>query len=296
VALNAGRYQKESRGMIELPELSAFRRSSPESVYDVFISYSHAKDRYVAAALQRVIQNLGKPWYKRWSLWVFRDDTSLSAAPGLRAAIERALSKSRFLILLASCEAAASPWVGKEVEYWLEHKSADTLLIALTDNELSWDTEAGDFRWSIATPLPSVLKARMSEEPKWVDLRAFRDKKSLRSQRNRRFTNLAADLAAAVHGMPREDLLTEEIRQKKRGLKLAWSMAALLLVLAATAGWQWKGAVAADRMAVEQRDVAQARLDRGLKILHHLADDGKLTADEAGWVRLTEQGSIKASN
>jgi hypothetical protein len=275
--------------MIELLGLSGFRRSSSEDVYDAFISYSHTKDRYVAAALQRVIQNLGKPWYRRRSLWVFRDDTSLSAAPGLWTAIEQALSKSRFIILLASPEAADSAWVGKEVEYWLTHKSADTLLIALTDSELSWDMGAGDFSWSVATPLPPVLKARVPEEPKWVDLRAFRDKKNLRSQRTRKFTSLVADLAAAIHGMPKEDLLTEEIRQKKWGLRLAWSMVAVLLVLAATAGWQWKGAAAANRIAVEQRNVAQTGLGHALTILRRLASEGGLTEEEANRVKLMEQ-------
>jgi hypothetical protein len=278
--------------MIGFLSLSRFRSSSPADAYDVFISYSHTKDRYVAVALQRVIQTLGKPWYKRRSLWVFRDDTSLSAAPGLWAAIEQALNKSRFLILLASPEAAGSTWVRKEVEYWLTHKSPDTLLIALTDSELAWDTDARDFSWSIATPLPPVLKARIPEEPKWVDLRAFRDRKHLRSQRSRKFTNLVADLAAAVHGIPKEDLLTEEIRQEKRGLRLAWSMVAVLLVLAATAGRQWKGAVAADRVAVEQRNVAQAGLGRALTILHRLAGEGKLMADEANWVKLMEKNSV----
>ena len=282
--------------MIELFGLSRFRSSSPANVYDVFISYSHAKDKNVATELQRVIQTLGKPWYKRWSLWVFRDDTSLSAAPRLRAAIEQALSKSRFLILLASPEAAGSPWVGKEVGYWIKNKSADTLLMALTDGELAWDTETGDFSWSVTTPLPPVLKACIPEEPKWVDLRTFRDKKILRSQRHRKFTNVAADLAAAVHGLPKEDLLTEEIRQKKWSLNLAWSLVVLFLVLAATAGWQWKGAVAADRIAVEQGTAAGARLDGALKILHHLADGGTLTADEANWVKHTEQLSSKPSN
>ena len=53
------------------------------ALYDAFVSYSHAKDRPIAAALQSVVQKLGKPWYRRRALRVFRDDTSLSATPHL---------------------------------------------------------------------------------------------------------------------------------------------------------------------------------------------------------------------
>src|SRR4249919_2795097 len=125
------------------------------AAYDAFISYSHAKDKPIAAALQSVVQRLGKPWYKRRALRVFRDDTSLSATPHLWPTIEQALEQSRFLIVLASPEAAASPWVGKEIAYWLAHKSVDTLLVALTDGALTWDNAAGDFQWSATTPLPA---------------------------------------------------------------------------------------------------------------------------------------------
>ncbi len=83
--------------------------------YDAFISYSHAKDKTIATALQAVVQKLGKPWYRRRALRVFRDDTSLSATPHLWPSIEQALAQSRFLILLASPEAAASRWVGQEI-------------------------------------------------------------------------------------------------------------------------------------------------------------------------------------
>jgi hypothetical protein len=69
--------------------------------YDAFISYSHAKDKPIAAALQSVIQKLGKPWHKRRALRVFRDDTSLSATPQLWPSIEQALAQSRYLLLLA---------------------------------------------------------------------------------------------------------------------------------------------------------------------------------------------------
>src|SRR3954447_12235409 len=146
-------------------------------VYDAFISYSHAWDKPIAAALQAVVQRLGKAWHQRRVLRIFRDDSSLAATPGLWPAIEQALDRSQYLILLTSPEAAASPWVNKEVAYWLDHKGADTLLIALTDGALAWDNAAGDFtrRDGESLPLPPALAARFTSEPKWVDLRAYRD-------------------------------------------------------------------------------------------------------------------------
>src|SRR5215470_13730746 len=144
------------------------------ALYDAFISYSHAKDKPIAAALQSVVQKLGKPWYRRRALRLFRDDTSLSATPHLWPTIEQALAESRYLILLASPEAAASHWVGKEIAWWLERKSADTLLIAVTDGALTWDNAANDFAACATTPLPPALKGRFVAEPKWVDLAAYR--------------------------------------------------------------------------------------------------------------------------
>ena len=59
------------------------RDSRTAVAYDAFISYSHAKDKPIATALQAVVQKLGKAWYRRRALRVFRDDTSLSATPHL---------------------------------------------------------------------------------------------------------------------------------------------------------------------------------------------------------------------
>src|SRR5215470_1130737 len=228
------------------------------AAYDAFISYSHAKDKPIASALQSAIQRLGKPWYRRRVLRLFRDDTSLSATPGLWPAIEQALANSRFLILLASPEAAASPWVAKEVSYWLEHKGAETLLIGVTDGALSWDNSLSDFERRDGVPLPAVLAGRFASEPKWVDLCAFREKADTR---NAKFTELAADFAAAIHGMPKEDLLSQEVRQQRRALALAWGAAGSLLIFAGTAGWQWKSALDAERVAIEQKQIAQAQRD-----------------------------------
>ena len=159
------------------------------------------KDKPLAAALQRVVQTLGKPWYRRRALRVFRDDASLSTTPQLWPAIERALRQSRFLIFLASPQSAASRWCSREVEFWLEHKSIDTLMIVLTEGELHWDETAGDFAFTASTPLPAALKGRYKSEPKWADMRAFRAGVALR---NAAFLDLAADIASAIHGVPQK--------------------------------------------------------------------------------------------
>jgi hypothetical protein len=141
--------------------------------YDAFVSYSHAHNKPLASALQSSMQRLGKAWYRRRALRLFRDDTSLSATQELWGSIEQALGQSRFLILIASPEAAASPGVDKEVAHWLGHNRLDTVLIALTDGELAWDDAIGDFSWTETTALPPTLKGRFGSEPFWIDQRSY---------------------------------------------------------------------------------------------------------------------------
>ena len=133
--------------------------------YDAFISYSHAADGRLAPALQSALHRLARPWYLMRACRLFRDKTSLSANPALWPAIERALAESGYLLLLASPEAARSPWVEREVARWLEHRAGDRLLIALTDGELTWDAAAGDFDWAKTTVLPPSLRGRFRDEP-----------------------------------------------------------------------------------------------------------------------------------
>ena len=57
--------------------------------------------------------------------------------------------------------------------------------------------------------------------------------------RDARFTDLAADFSAALHGRPKEDLLSQEVRQQRRALRLASATLIALLALLGVAGWQW---------------------------------------------------------
>jgi len=241
------------------------------ALYNAFISYSHAKDKAVAAALQSVVQKLGKPWYRRRALRVFRDDTSLSAAPELWSAIEQSIARSRYLILLASPEAAGSIWVNKEVEYWLTHKGPDTLLIAVTDGTPCWDDAAQGFATTQQPLFPPALTAYHGREPKWVDLRAHRDRPD---PNDGRFIELGADFAATIHGIPKEDLLSQEVRQRRFELTLAWSAATCLVVLMLAAMWGWIS-------ALEQKHEAQAQRDRAETALQQ-ADRNYATALRGG--------------
>jgi tetratricopeptide (TPR) repeat protein len=254
--------------------------------YDAFISYNHTKDKPIASALQAAVQRLGKAFYQRRALRLFRDDTSLSATPHLWPSIERALSQARFLVLLASPEAAASPWVDREVTWWLDHRSAETMLIALTSGDLVWSAAHDDFHQSDATPLPPALAGRFADEPRWIDLRPYRDGAS---PRDARFTELAAEFAAALHGQPKEDLLSQEVRQQRRALHLTWSAVAALLVLLAFAGWQWRSATTAENHATEQQRIAEAQRDlaeRNLLSAKHAV--ARLVFDIAQGFRHTE--------
>ena len=71
------------------------------------------------------------------SLRIFQDTASLSANPELWPTIERALMASEWFVLLASPDAAAFPWVGKEVTFWCRHKSPARLLIVQTAGEIT---------------------------------------------------------------------------------------------------------------------------------------------------------------
>src|SRR3712207_1364902 len=142
--------------------------------FDGFISYSHAADGRLAPAVQRGLHRLAKPWHRRRALWIFRDQTGLAVTPGLWSSIQTALDGSQYFVLLASPEAARSPWVNKEIEHWVATKSPQRILPVVTDGVWCWDPRAGDFT-ADSTAVPPALRGVFAEEPLYLDLRWARD-------------------------------------------------------------------------------------------------------------------------
>jgi hypothetical protein len=204
-----------------------------EPHYDAFLSNSSALDGTLAPVLRRGVQRFAKPWYRLRAARVYLDDA------GEWASIEQALSRSRWLVLLASPEAAASERVGRELAWWLEHRSARQILVVLTSGEY-------------ARSVPAAVRRALGEDPRWVDLRTAGQV----DDSNPRLREAVAGIASAVREVPEDDLVGEHVRQHRRTVRLARGALALLTVALLVTGLV---AVAQRGSAVAQARAATAR-------------------------------------
>jgi WD40 repeat protein len=228
--------------------------------FDAFISYSHAVDGKLAPAIQDGLQRLAKKLLQRRALRVFRDQTGLATNPHLWVSIQGAMDASEWFVLLASPESAASSWVNREVATWLERKPAERLLIVVTGGTLTFHRDGG-VDVERTNCLPPAAVAALDHEPRWLDLRWARGDTQL-DLRNGRFRAAIADLAAPIHGVAKDDLEGEDVRQQKRVRRLAAAGLAAVTVLAIASTTAALVAVDQRRKAAAQRDDAELQRDQ----------------------------------
>ncbi len=203
--------------------------------YQAFVSYSHEPDGRLAGALQSSLQRFAAPWYRLRTMRIFLDKVSLSANPALWQSIEEALGQSHYLLLLASTASAQSHWVRQEVQWWLQHRSADKLLICLTDGVIVWDDKAGDFDWEKTTAIPSCLKGVYSAVPLYADFRAAKANGKLVNS-DPAYRDALLDVAAPLLNRPKDELDGEDIRLHRNAKRAAWALAVFIAALVLTAG------------------------------------------------------------
>ena len=243
--------------------------------FNGFISYSHAADGRLAPAVQRGLHRLAKPWHRRRALWIFRDQTGLAVTPGLWSSIQTALDGSEYFVLMASPEAARSPWVNREIEHWIATKPADRVLPVVTDGEWVWDAARGDFTED-STAVPPALRGMFTEEPFFLDLRWARGSEHL-SLHHSRFRDAIAQLAAPMHGVSKDELEGEDVRQHRKARRLRSGAAASLVVLALLAAGTGMSAV---RNAERARSAAAEAL-RQEQLAGSQRDNAEQSAAEA---------------
>jgi len=241
--------------------------------HDAFISYSHAVDRPLADAFERGLEQLAKPLLKLRALDVFRDETSLSASPGVWPAIEAHLAGSRWLVCFACPEAAASVWCEREIRWWLDHRSRDHLLIVLTGGTLAWDAGQGDFDWQRTTALSRAIAGRLGDEPLYIDLSWARGSDGL-SLKNLRFRDAVVGAAAPIRGVERDALDGADVRQHARNRRFVQIGVTAIAAAGVVAVWQAVEARAERNIAereraeaVAQRKVADEQRSRAEKAL-----------------------------
>ena len=240
--------------------------------FNGFLSYSHAVDGILAPAVQSALHRFARPWYRVRSMWIFRDKTGLSATPSLWKAIEAALVESEYFLLMASPEAASSQWVQREIDWWLANRSADSVLILVTNGEIKWDPTLNCFDSSHTTALPMNLCARISQEPLWVDFRWARTQENL-SLRDSRFRDVILDIASVLLKKPKESLDGEDVRIYRRNRRAGYAAVVISLLLAVSA---LIAALVANRERLRAQAETRIAMSGRLAATALLNKDGKL--------------------
>jgi WD40 repeat protein len=238
------------------------------STYDAFISYNRGADAGLAKAMHSGLQKLSKPWNRRRALNVFLDQSSLELSSELGREIEERLEDTEWLVLLLSEQAAASKWVGKEIQTWAAAKSKDRIALVLTGGTLTWNQEAKDFDYAQSTAINDSLRnvyTGQDTEPLYLDLswtETFPGGEGTLSLDNPRFRDAMATLSATIQGKSKDEVEGEDLRQHRRFVRLRRVAVGALcaLTIAAVAA----GVVARSQRseAVEQRGVAELQAQR----------------------------------
>lgn len=252
--------------------------------YEAFISYKHSRSQAFAETLEHDLKRYAKPLWRR-PIPVFRDEKYLAAtaSPSLPDQIRIALESSTFLIYLASEEAARSPWVKDELEYWCSDPNRlQRLVIVLTSGDIVADPDSKQIDWDKSAALPSVLRGRLTKIPLYVDLSRVKSpsRASILEPEYRKAVNL---IVARLRGIDPAELSDQAIREHRRSLRLRNTALLLIAALAIAFGLaasfasaQWNKAVQREREADSRRLAAlsrvaagEARADKALLLAAH---------------------------
>ncbi|MFJ6897103.1 TIR domain-containing protein [Streptomyces hokutonensis] len=237
------------------------QQSGAKQGYDVFISYSRARDSLIVDALRKGLFHYARPWYQPRAVRVFSDTTSLPLTDALWSEIEGRLRRSSWFVLLASPEAAASVWVEREVQWWLKNKSPRTLLVVITSGSAEPDHDADDFDWARSTALPQALKGAFRELPAYEPLQWVHERgpEQVLDLNHPEFRLAVARLSATIRNRQLEDLEGEDVRQHRLRRRVIWSAALSLACLTVTSSTLAMLASNSAATAREERDTAISR-------------------------------------
>ena len=188
--------------------------------YNAFISYRHSElDTEVAKGLQKELEhfrlpnNLRKMFPKeKWKIdRIFRDQDELPIAEDLSEQIMDAIANSEFLIVICTPRITQSPWCAKEIELFKQMHGQDHILAVLAEGEPEESFPEGIcYRDRISQDENgNEIRQREKIDPLAADVRG-----ETKAKRKRRIKEESIRLAAALFGMPYDDVKQRHREQK----------------------------------------------------------------------------------
>lgn len=228
--------------------------------YDAFISYSHSDCGTIAPAIQKAIENIGKPWYQlKRNLNVFRDETNLGANPHLWENIEAALGNSGNFILLASPKTSDSTWIPKEIEKWREKDPTfQRFNIVVTSGKIDWDINNKDFDWDKTTCLPTCLKGKFQAEPLYINLSEYvnKNKKPI-DYKSPGFTYKIVKVISGITGVLPREILSDELKRNRIIKYILGITTVFFIILSFFAFTMWQNATEQKKIAIIEKEKAE---------------------------------------
>lgn len=189
-----------------------------DSAFTAFISYRHKPlDAYVASLLHKglehyrvpgsIAQKTGKKRLGR----MFRDNEELPITSDLTSSIMDALDRSTFLIVVCTPDAPKSPWVLREIEYFLKHHPQNNILTVLAAG-----VPDESFPALLTTRQQDGVNGELAGEP--VEPLAADVRASTRAETKRKLKKEITRLAAAILNCP-YDMLCQRERVYRNRIK-----------------------------------------------------------------------------
>lgn len=242
--LQVRKYLSERRHQRAIREFKRKLKQNKEFQYWAFISYSskdikwakwlHRSLEYYRVPRKLVGQQMpsGDPTPKRFHP-IFRDREDLPASSDIGKELEQVLAASRFLIVVASPNSAASLWVNREIEFFIRLGKIDQIFTIIIDGEPNNEHGMECFAPALKNTSPLAADARHHGDGK---------------------TNAKLKLLAGMLGIGFDTLKHRDMRRWIFRLSVTLSISIIITILVVGLGWyaetQRKNAVAADMTSI----------------------------------------------
>lgn len=241
--------------------------------FDAFISYKHGRSRAFSENLELALKAYAKPPWQR-PMPIFRDEKYIVPGKPLDELIRDALRESRFLIYIASPEAAQSIWVQDELHYWCDDLNRkDDLLIILSDGTIAFDIASKMINWKQSDCLPQSLEPFLAKVPFFIDARKF-DLPATQKLENAEFRRAINQIAAKLRGIDPIEMSGVEMRQYRRNIRVRNTLFTTILFSALGFAGATYLAVQNQRDAERQTEAAERRESLVLAAASRNASDG----------------------